>query len=66
VNRHGISQNPTAEESILLRRLWRADDAEARGRRAMADAEDLAAENRWLREENERLRAALSPAPRHE
>jgi hypothetical protein len=30
VNRHGISQNPTAEESALLWKLWAGDAAKQR------------------------------------
>jgi hypothetical protein len=57
MNRHGISQNPTAEESALLRKLWAADDARHRTR-------SLAHENERLRLENDRLRAALAaPLP---
>lgn len=37
MNRHGISLNPTAEQSALLRRLWRADDAQNRALRALRD-----------------------------
>lgn len=50
MNRHGISQNPTAEESARLRELWAADDAKARALR-------LAVENAQLR-----AKAASPPA----
>ena len=60
MNRHGISLNPTAEESCLLRKLWAGDDARARANRARQEAETLADEKARLRAENERLVALLS------
>lgn len=60
MNRHGISQNPTAEESRLLRKLWAGDDARARADRARHEAETLADENARLRAENERLVSLFS------
>jgi hypothetical protein len=50
MNRHGISQNPTAEESALLRKLWAGDDALQRENerlRCTPNAADLA---HWLQE----------------
>jgi hypothetical protein len=57
VNRHGISQNPTAEESALLRKLWDGDNARNRARR-------LANENRRLIEERDRLLREVADAKR--
>ncbi len=77
MNRHGISQNPTAEEARELRRLWAADDARARterliheNRRLLAERDRLLAERDRLLAERDRLlaegeyaRAATTPEP---
>jgi hypothetical protein len=57
VNRHGISQNPTAEESALLRKLWDGDNARARAQRLRNENRELEAENARLRAERDRLLA---------
>jgi hypothetical protein len=60
VNRHGISQNPTRDEVLLLRRLWRADDAENRANIDRARSQILIDENRRLLGERDRLAAEVA------
>ena len=59
-NRHGISQNPTEEESRLLRTLWRADDARNRAHYSASRAADAEQRVRELEAENARLHALLA------
>jgi hypothetical protein len=56
-NRHGISQNPTAEESALLRKLWAADDARNRAHYSASRAATAEARISILEAENVALRA---------
>lgn len=66
MNRHGISENPTTEESALLRKLWDGDAARARADRLRWENAELERENARLRAENERLiaiRPSVDPEP---
>lgn len=59
MNRHGISQNPTAEEAALLRKLWDGDNARARANRLRHENAMLERENARLRAEHQRLKDVI-------
>ena len=60
MNRYGISQNPTTEESALLRKLWQRDDAIARANRLAADTDYTCGCDDHACPERHPARAALS------